>query len=560
MSSASLAQSFDYDEPLNIFFDTGPVNATEYVAVGDVNGDGLADIVASIGEPSDAPPQPRVGYLGRVGIMLQRPNGQFDFPILYQCHCQAGQIKLVDRDGTPAKEIIYSSLVDDPNLPKGGFGVIDVGPTGALTAQRYVDGELYVENYSTVDVDQDGHDDIFYTYEDDDETTPAVEYRYVIWYNHGGGKFTQYTSNRFVYSGINIFSGNFDTPAVQQQHLDLNADGYYDAIEGWCPSLCLFRQEPYRQLVASPITGSAGVTYGYTYGDLNGDGLPDRIFTMFGSESVAIELQTSANTFTNVGNFSPVFLPGPATIADLDNNGLADFAIGTEQALVYFLQTSPGTFQPVSKLVLPNLISGNLLIGDFNGDSCPDLIATGSQYNFFLYFRGEHCAPAGDLKVTSVSSDHDVTVSVANIAGAKTFADRIVRVDIAPSLKDDSALSLVVTAPSQCTAVPARAPLRLFDCHTGTLAPAQQTSLAFQLSLKTVNANWVAIQSVAFLLDGSGDSNGLNNRARSIYIFSDDKPVTRPGKPPRPIRGPSRQPGGSLATGRQVTTHPETNR
>ena len=86
---------------------------------------------------------------------------------------------------------------------------------GTLHGQRWSDWSLGLETYTLVDVNQDGYDDVFYTYFHDGNGTPELEYRYVVWYStrrpgSGGSSrgdrygFSQYRSAPFIYSGTDF--------------------------------------------------------------------------------------------------------------------------------------------------------------------------------------------------------------------------------------------------------------------------------------------------------------------------------------------------------------------
>ncbi len=518
------ARAHEFDEPIDLYVDSGLANGIEQLAIGDVNGDGLDDIVtlhrATTGQTSMS---------GRIGIMLQRRGGGFEFPRFHACNCSPDQLKLFNFDSDPAQEILYKSVIDDYSLPAGGFEVLEILPDGQELTQRYVEGYLRDEAFSLVDVNQDGYDDLFFAYYDDDNTTPQLEYRYAIWYHvvhdtdsqRGRHGFTRYQGDRFLFSGIDD-SRYVSTPPVRQQ-IDLDGDGYYDAIEGRCTTLCLFRQEPWRQLVTAPITDS---TPGDAqYGDIDGDGLPDRLSSiqLMSHAEVLVELQTTPTQFAEAGSFAPLSLPGPPLIGDFDNNGLTDFAVLSEKITTFggqgwlsvALQTAPGQFATDNKTVASNLDYGRLFAGDFNADGCRDLIAmrsAGPQGAGLLYFRGRGCEPASDLLVSASFAHGQAKASIDYLAGSAPSRERFVRVVVAPAIRDDSALELVVQAPPECAAQQARAPRRIFDCYLPALSPGDRYTYAFPV--RAVPGKSAELQVTAFLQDDAGDSNTRNNRSQ----------------------------------------------
>jgi FG-GAP-like repeat/Abnormal spindle-like microcephaly-assoc'd, ASPM-SPD-2-Hydin len=72
--------------------------------------------------------------------------------------------------------------------------------------------------------------------------------------------------------------------------------------------------------------------------------------------------------------------PGPVVVGDFNNDGLLDFAVGSEMTIQVFLGKGNGTFQPPIVTTL-DIGVNELTAGDFNGDGRLDLVALGTLGN-----------------------------------------------------------------------------------------------------------------------------------------------------------------------------------
>jgi hypothetical protein len=506
---APTARAFDYPTPVSPYVLPSLVD----VATGDVNGDGLDDIVTLHAMGFDTP-------VGKVGIALQRAGGNFDFPIAWECGCNPRQLHLVPSPVDPhRKRILFYSVGAGYADVKGGFTVLDMHPDGRLEGKRYDDAPLFApdQTFSLADVNQDGLADVFHIYDANNNATPEQERSYRIWFDHKeqvvSGRQPQVIAEHYaMYQGPTMFYAH--TPPIADG-VDIDRDGAMDVVQGGCPSLCLFQQQPYGQLVGTPMTVTGGVTGSSPFfGDVDGDGYPDRVDVS--GPGIGLWLRVADKTFDYAGAFpsnDALFSP---SVSDLDNNGLADVLFASEDFYDIFwlnawLQTAPGEF---TLLRSPMASAARPVIGDIDGDNCRDLLYRSTEvdptWSTLALYRGRDCNPSADLAVQATWSGGTASVVLRHRNGERAFDQPVLRVVVASKVKDDSQIGLTVVPPAGCLAVSAQAPRRMFDCPLTTLAPGQGASFAFRLQARKP----ALTQLTAFVLDPVGDIDPDNDRVQ----------------------------------------------
>lgn len=472
---------------------------------------------------------------GALRVSLQRQDGNFDFPLEYDCDCRIGGVFAVKRAGEARPLMIVDGYA--------GFLAVDLRPDNTFAVSRYDDGAL--DSAALVDINLDGNDDIFYSYADDDLRTPPPEFRYAVWFGGRGreiapplgdrqdGGFRRYQSEQFLYSGISD-RRDARAPALVGQ-VDLDADGYFDAIEGKCPQDCFYKQQPYRHMTTQSLTTlpedlpSFG---GNAFGDLDGDGLPDRVRTLQGERQqydMQILLQTAPLTFETVARYGPLTAPSNPVIADMDNDGRNDMVV-VSQNLYYddigwldvLLQTRPGHFD-ITSVQLP-MLSEQSGIGaiDLDRNGCRDIAIMQRMPQTLQYvaqfMRAFECDPATDFAVEVQGTASEPVVHVRRVMGTTPTEPRVVRATLAPAVLDGASIGFTVEAPETCAEIPAEAPRRMYDCvlpsFGATSSPGDANEKIYRFRLGLNPAASVDIQATAFLLDSAGDLYPDNNRSQ----------------------------------------------
>ncbi|MFC2088519.1 FG-GAP repeat domain-containing protein, partial [Calditrichota bacterium] len=127
-------------------------------------------------------------------------------------------------------------------------------------------------------------------------------------------------------------------------------------------------------------------------GDLNGDGKPDLVVTVFGPNAVAVLLNTttpgaSTPSLSTLTLFATGVFPSDASIGDLNGDGNQDLAvanISSNNVSVLLNTTAPGATTP-SFSTKTDFTAGNspraVSIADMNGDGLLDLVVANGSSN-----------------------------------------------------------------------------------------------------------------------------------------------------------------------------------
>ncbi|MGZ6230845.1 MAG: FG-GAP-like repeat-containing protein, partial [Syntrophales bacterium] len=196
---------------------------------------------------------------------------------------------------------------------------------------------------------------------------------------------------------------------------DLNHDGRADVVVGNCGSnIEVFLQNPSGGLdpgISYPTVNSCSVRIA----DLNNDGLLDVVGI---GAQVQIFLQNSNGTLTPSATYTVVgFGAAELAVSDINNDGLTDIIVmgGSEPCIL--LQKPDGTF---SDPIYYDLGGEGVAVGDVNGDGLNDIVVSYSSQTFgiavFLQNNAGTLGPA-----TTYSCDQRPQgVAIADIVGDGT--------------------------------------------------------------------------------------------------------------------------------------------
>lgn len=351
------------------------------IAVKDLNGDGIPDILAEAGDG--------------LTVILGRPGLNFSYPEHYATGYNttwlglAGQFarRIADLNGDGLPDLIESG----PN----GVYITYGRPDGVFdTAQAF---ELtQAIGYETVaDFNEDGIPDIAATGDQ------AIE----LSLGKGDGSFEYRHS---LPRGAADFSTPLSATHAQIVHGDFNGDHHQDILAVGSPSI--YAYDDYvlfghgdgtftTPLLVSNSSPTFPMAYEPQVFDFNGDGKDD-LFTS-DPNNLYVALSNGDGSFKTVTTALSATLQTQAAIADVNGDGKLDAVLAGTTSVEVFNGLGDGSFD-TSGLVLPiprnngTAVQGSIAvaIGDFDGDGYKDiaLLATpainteGYESTLFVYF------------------------------------------------------------------------------------------------------------------------------------------------------------------------------
>ena len=324
------------------------------VAVGDFNGDGIADL--AIANFVD------VAGSGTISVLLGNGDGTFQTQQTYAVGQEPSYVAVADfnGDGIPDLAVTNTNGNTVSVLLGNGNGTFQpqvsyaagAAPTGIVVGDFNGDGfaDLAITNF--VDVAGSGV--------------------IVVLLGNGDGTF-----QNFVSYGAGSFAAGI---AVA----DFNGDGIADLAvtnsgngTGNTVGVLLGNGDGTFQSQQTYATGTN--PYGVVVGDFNGDGIPDLAVTNEGDNTVGVLLGNGDGTFQTQQTFPTGATPVGIAVADLNGDGNADLAVANNNAnsltVSVLLGNGNGTFQPQQTYTVGSSPIG-IAAADFNGDGVPDLAAS----------------------------------------------------------------------------------------------------------------------------------------------------------------------------------------
>jgi hypothetical protein len=336
------------------------------VAVGDFNGDGIADLAVTNFGPVSGPPAP-----GTVSILLGNGDGTFRAAVDYAAGLGPLGVALGDFNGDGVPDLVVTNAEQVSVLLGNG--------DGTFRAAVSYDVGISPGGVAVADFNRDGISDLVVCNLGDYPTGQRSNVSVLL--GRGDGSFRA-AVNYATENGANAVAvGDFNGDGIP----DLAVANFGDQSnngQGGGVSILFGRGDG---TFEAAINYTAGTVPGaITAADVNGDGILDLAVTNLISNDVSILLGKGDGTFQAAVNYAVGRFPAGPTgpvVRDFNGDGIPDLGVVFAGGVRVLLGNGDGTFQitPISYLGGGATISSfppNIAVGDFNGDGLPDLAVT----------------------------------------------------------------------------------------------------------------------------------------------------------------------------------------
>ena len=419
---------------------TANFSGEQLVAVADLNGDGILDIIGSsnlgvgvllgTGNLAYKPPATyiagtnsgvftagdfnhdgrldfAVAASGGIAIFLTNADGTLSSADTYNVSEQATGVAVADFNGDKIPDIAVGVLAPNPRILLGkGDGTFQVAPdTNSTTTNSNSGTTIY-----TGDFDGDGKADLI---------LGGIGSNGAVLYGNGDGTFT----SPFSLQGFTVIG--FTQTVIG----DFNQDHKSDAVITNYSSLEILLGQANRTFKVQDTTLPAAPQIMPAVADFNNDGIPDLVSNV--GTGVQILLGNGDGTF-RVGRLTSTELPGytnlniPNSIAaaDLDGDGNIDLIAPMSYPYLaeVFYGKGDGTFDGPFLLPLARAYT-QIAIADLNKDGKPDLILSDSNLIAVIHNEGNRkfgpeihylAGPVGSFTVQDLNGDGFPDIVIAN--------------------------------------------------------------------------------------------------------------------------------------------------
>ena len=356
-------------------------NRSLAVAIGDLNGDGRNDVVAS-----PLCYDSTVDY--NIGLMFQDASGTLNPPVNYSLGVgwfYVTSLAIGDVNGDGRADLVIANF-DSPQSEKNFIGVLLQNADGALgPLTTYPTQNSFVVRVA--DLNNDGLLDIASA----GPETDTVD----VYFQNGDGTLAPPVVLP-VQHGINLEIGDVNNDGLNDIVVGNSPMGGYVHPES--PSVGVLHQKPggtfgppsYLNLrcadreIGCPI-GSLAI------GDVNSDGLKDIVVTDYYEWTIGVFTQAPGGEMNPPVTYSAFWNPIQVRIADVNGDGQND-VIAAQQAGWYdymsvYLQAPNFSLFPYLNYggSVQGFYSDTIAVGDVNGDGLPDIVAADPNFGVGVF-------------------------------------------------------------------------------------------------------------------------------------------------------------------------------
>ena len=324
-----------------------PVNA----AIGDVNGDGIPDIVTAD------------NFGSTISVLIGNGNGTFKASVHYPTGQPPYGILLADFNGDGKLDAAIGNgsgaLAVLLNNGSGAFGSAVTTATG---------GNYGPADLKAFDFDGDGKLDI--------AMTSAYNNEVRIFRGKGGGSFTAAAAYAVDLSPAHLVVTDIDGDGIEDLVVGSGIADYIGPDWG-NTNMTFLLSNGDGTFRGTGLHNVADYPDSVAIGDFNNDGKADLVTaSQFSNPSVAVLSGDGSGSFAAAANVVALGSTPAVAAADFDGDGSLDIAAGTSTSTVVVARgNGHGGFTTATPSNVPAAPSW-LTVGDFDGDGKPDVLAS----------------------------------------------------------------------------------------------------------------------------------------------------------------------------------------
>ncbi|PYM11356.1 MAG: hypothetical protein DME18_14190, partial [Verrucomicrobia bacterium] len=344
------------------------------LAVGDLNGDGKADLVVA----NDSANLGAAGS-GAGSVLLGNGDGSFQAPFNYGAGTFPVAVAIADFNGDGKLDL----AVADGTFGSAYFSLLPGKGNGTFLHPTNYYGARGARSVAAGDFNSDGKPDLAVA--NDGATNISV------FLGKGDGTFQL---------AVNYATGN---GPVSLAVSDFNADGKLDLVSANTGGISVLLGKGDGTFQSALNYFGGGVHYqmpvSLAVGDFNGDGQRD--LASANEEGVTVFLGNGAGTFQFAANYDSGMYPVSMAVADFNGDGKPDMAVAqaayenlTDGSIAVLVGKDNATFETL-KTYGAGTRPVSVAVGDFNGDGKLDLAAANTG-SYPYYTNGSVSVLLGD--------------------------------------------------------------------------------------------------------------------------------------------------------------------